>query len=288
MFEGTYTALVTPFRKDGEVDYDRLRLLVDYQVEGGVDGLVPVGTTGESPTLTYEEHKKVIETVVEAAAGRVKVVAGTGGNATAEALELTAHAKAVGADGTLQVTPYYSKPSQEGLIRHFEAVANIGLPVVLYNIPGRTAKELTLDTVLALAKHPGIVAIKEAAGDVDRVSHYTRLCDLIVLSGDDSLTLPKMAVGAKGVISVASNVAPRAISEMVNHALKDEWPEARALHLKYHRLFTDLFLETNPVPVKAALSMMGRAAEVYRLPLCAMSADKKAILQETMKEVGLL
>ncbi len=288
MFEGTYTAIVTPFDKDGAVQYDRLRALVEFQVEGGVDGLVPVGTTGESPTLSYDEHSRVVETVVQAAAGRVKVIAGTGGNSTSEALELTAHAKDAGADGTLQVTPYYNKPSEEGLVRHFEAVANIGLPVVLYNIPGRTSRELTLETVLQLARHPGIVAIKEASGDVDRVSHYLRNCDLTVLSGDDALTLPKMAVGARGVISVASNVVPRGISQMVGHALQDRWSEARALHTRYHGLFTDLFIETNPIPVKAALAMMGRIEEFYRLPLCAMNEEKKARLRQTMKDVGLL
>lgn len=270
------------------MDLDALRQLVEFQIEGGVDGLAPVGTTGESPTLNYEEHKKVIETVIEAAAGRVKVIAGTGGNSTREVLELTEHAKSAGADGTLQVTPYYNKPNQEGLLRHFTAVADIGLPVVLYNIPGRSSREIVLDTVVALASHPNIAAIKEASGDVDRVSHYVRRCDIEVLSGDDSLTLPKMAVGAIGVISVASNVAPRAVADMVHHALEGRWGEAQQLHREYHRLFSDLFIDTNPIPVKAALAMMGKVQEVYRLPLCEMSESVKADLKACLEEYGLV
>jgi len=289
MFKGAFTAIVTPFDNEGEVDYDRLEALVAYQIEGGADGIVPVGTTGESPTLSYDEHNKVIETVIRAAGGRAKVIAGTGANSTSEALALTRHAKEAGADGTLQVTPYYNKPNQEGLIQHFSAVAEVGLPVVLYNIPGRTARELTLDTVVELARHPHIVAIKEAGGDVDRVSHYARRCDLDILSGDDAYTLPMMAVGAVGVISVASNVAPKGISDMVHLARSSQWDEARALHHKYHGLFTALLaLDTNPIPVKAALAMMGRVAENYRLPLTPLSEPKKKELKETMKELGLL
>lgn len=288
MFEGAHTAIVTPFNKDGEVDYDRLRALIEFQIDGGVDGIVPVGTTGESPTLNFEEHNQVVRAVVEAVNGRAKVIAGTGGNSTSEALSLTRHAREAGADGTLQVTPYYNKPSQKGLLHHFQAVAEIGLPVVLYNIPGRTSRELTVDTVVELAAHPHIVAVKEASGDVDRVSQYIRRCDIEVLSGDDALTLPKMAVGAIGVISVATNVAPRGVSDMVHHALAGRWAEAQELHRRFHRLFCDLFLDTNPVPVKAGLAMMGRIEEVYRLPLCSMDDAQKQQLRETMKELGLL
>jgi 4-hydroxy-tetrahydrodipicolinate synthase len=208
MFEGAYTAIVTPFNRDGSVDYDRLRALIDWQIAEGVDGLVPVGTTGESPTVDYKEHERIIEVTIEAARRRVKVIAGTGANSTAEALELTRHAKDAGADGTLQVTPYYNKPNSTGLLRHFSAVADLGLPTVLYNVPGRTSKEIPIEVVVELAKHPKIVAIKEAGGSVDRVSQIVSRCKITVLSGDDSLTLPMMAVGAVGVISVASNRAP--------------------------------------------------------------------------------
>ncbi len=288
MFKGTYTAIVTPFTSGGEVDYDALGRLVDAQIEEGVDGLVPVGTTGESPTLSMEEHHKVIEQVIERAAKRVKIIAGTGANATAEALALTAHAKEAGADGCLQVTPYYNKPSQAGLIRHFTAVADLDLPVVLYNIPGRTSRALTLETVIELAQHPSIVAIKEAAGDVDRVSQYAQASDIAVLSGDDGLTLPMMVVGAVGVISVAANVAPAKVAGMVRAALEGRWDEARALHRELYPLFTDLFIDTNPVPVKAALAMMGRMEEVYRLPLCTMTDAQKEKLRGTLNALGLM
>ena len=288
MFSGTHTALVTPFNRDGSVDYAKLEDLIGVQVENGVDGIAPVGTTGESPTLDYEEHNKVIETAVRAAAGRVKVTAGTGANSTAEALSLTRHAKDAGADATLQVTPYYNKPSQEGLVRHFSAIADIGLPVVLYNVPGRTAREIAVDTVVRLADHPNIVALKEAGGSVDRVSAILRQCSITVLSGDDALTFPMMAVGARGVISVASNVAPRLVADMTHLALDGKWEQARLLHLKLHRLFGDLFIETNPVPVKAAMAMMGLLEEVYRLPLCEMSAANKETLRETLRELELV
>ena len=288
MWQGAYTAIVTPFNRDGSVDYGKLRELIDLQVAGGVDGIVPVGTTGESPTLDFDEHEKVIEVSIEAARKRIKVIAGTGANATAEAVMLTRHAKEAGADATLQVTPYYNKPSAEGLRRHFTAVADLGLPTILYNIPGRTGREIPLDTVVELAKHPHIVAVKEAGGSVDRVSQILARCEIEVLSGDDSLTLPMMAVGGVGVISVASNVAPKAVADMVHAALQGDWQPARELHRRYYRLFTDLFLDTNPIPVKAALAMMGLIEEVYRLPLCETSAKNKAQLKETLKAVALI
>lgn len=287
MLEGAYTAIVTPFTRDGQVDYERFRDLIEFQIDGGIDGLVPVGTTGESPTLDYREHERVIEFCLETVSRRVKVIAGTGANSTAEALELTRHAKEAGADATLQVTPYYNKPNSLGLVRHFSAVADLGLPVVLYNVPGRTAKEIPVDVVVELSKHPNIVAIKEAGGSVDRVSQIVTRCDLDVLSGDDSLTLPMMSVGGVGVISVASNVAPRAVADLVHHALSGRWAEARALHQKYYRLFADLFIDTNPIPVKTALAMMGRIEESFRLPLCEMSDALKKKLAETLRHVGL-
>jgi 4-hydroxy-tetrahydrodipicolinate synthase len=288
MFEGAYTALVTPFNKDGSVDYGKLRALIAMQIEGGMDGIVPVGTTGESPTLDFDEHEKVVEVSVEASRGKLKVIAGTGANSTSEALQLTKHALKAGADGTLQVTPYYNKPNQEGLYRHFSAVADLGLPVVLYNVPGRSARDIDVATIARLAKHPKVVAVKEAAGSVDRVSQILRACSITVLSGDDSLTLPMMAVGGSGVISVASNIAPRPVADLVHAAQAGQWDKARALHMKYHRLFTDLFLDTNPIPIKAAMAMAGMIEEVYRLPLCETSEAIRKKLAECLKEVGLL
>ena len=287
-FIGAYTALVTPFTRDGAVDYARITSLVNAQAHAGIDGIVPMGTTGESPTLDYEEHSRVIDTVIEAAAGRLKVIAGTGANSTREAVELTERARRAGADGTLQVTPYYNKPNQEGLYRHFSMVADLGLPVILYNIPGRTGRSIDIDTVVRLAGHDNIVAVKEAAGDVDRVSAIVNRTTLTVLSGDDALTFPMMAVGAKGVISVASNILPREVAAMVHAALKGQWEEARALHLRHHRIFTDLFVDTNPIPVKAAMAMMGMIEEEYRLPLCAMSDTLKQKLRASLADLGLV
>ena len=288
MFEGVYTAIVTPFAADGNVDEDAFRALLEAQVAAGVDGVVPAGTTGESPTLNFAEHRKVIETAVEVCGGRIRVIAGTGGNSTAEALDLTRHAKDVGADASLQVTPYYNKPSQAGLVKHFCAAADVGLPVVLYSIPGRSGIPIEIETVAELAKHPGIVAVKEAGGSVDRVSHLVRACGLTVLSGDDMLTLPMMVVGAKGVISVASNIIPREVSALVHAALDGDWETARKTHATYHRFFSSLFLESNPVPVKTALALMGRLTEEFRLPLCTMSPRNRAALEAALRDCGLL
>ena len=225
---------------------------------------------------------------LETAARRVKIIAGTGANATAEALELTAQAKAMGVDGTLQVTPYYNKPTQAGLIKHFSAVADLGLPVVLYNVPGRSACEIAVATVAELARHPHVVAVKEAAGSVDRVSRLKAVCDLDVLSGDDGLTLPMMSVGACGVISVASNVAPRAVADLVHAAAAGRWDEARALHYRYYDLFNDVFIETNPIPIKAALEMAGQGPAVYRLPLCEMAPANREKLRATLQACGVV
>lgn len=285
---GTYTAIVTPFMRNGDVDWARLRDLIEWQIASGVDGLVPVGTTGESPTLSMEEHARVIEETIAAVAGRCRVMAGTGANATNEALELTRLARDAGADATLQVTPYYNRPTSAGLIAHFSAVAELGLPVVLYNVPGRTSREIPMEVVLELAKHPGVIGIKEAAGNVDRVSRISRECDLAVLSGDDALALPMIAVGARGLISVASNVAPTEVVALVRAALDGRFHEARERHLRLHPLFSALFIETNPIPVKAALAMMGRIEEAYRLPLCAMEPANRRMLESVLRSLELI
>ena len=287
---GTITALVTPFARDGSVDYGALRALVEEQTAAGVEGICSVGTSGESPTLSHEEHHRVIEKTIEFAAGKCTIVAGTGANSTAEALSLTRAAIACGgADACLQVTPYYNKPNPEGLYRHFMSVADLGLPVILYNVPGRTGREIPLSVVKRLAAHPNVVAIKEAAGSVDRVSAVRDAAPgLTVLSGDDSLALPMIAVGAAGVISVASNVVPREMGDMVRLALAGDFVRARALHEKYYRLFRDLFIDVNPVMVKEALAAMGRCERVFRLPLCETDDAKLAQLKGTMKDLGLV
>ncbi|MBR2939406.1 MAG: 4-hydroxy-tetrahydrodipicolinate synthase [Kiritimatiellae bacterium] len=287
---GTITALVTPFARDGSVDYGALRALVEEQTAAGVEGICSVGTSGESPTLTHEEHHRVIEKTIEFAAGKCTIVAGTGANSTAEALSLTRAAIACGgADACLQVTPYYNKPNPEGLYRHFMSVADLGLPVILYNVPGRTGREIPLSVVKRLAAHPNVVAIKEAAGSVDRVSAVRDAAPgLTVLSGDDSLALPMIAVGAAGVISVASNVVPREMGDMVRLALAGDFVGARELHEKYYRLFRDLFIDVNPVMVKEALAAMGRCERVFRLPLCETDDAKLAQLKGTMKDLGLV
>ena len=282
--------MVTPFAKDGSVDYGRLQAIVDEQVAGGVEGICAVGTTGESPTLDHAEHHKVIEKTIEFAQGKVKIIAGTGANSTAEAISLTKAAIAAGgSDATLQVTPYYNKPNAEGIYRHFMTIADLGLPVVLYNVPGRSGKEIPLEVVARLAKHEKIVAIKEAAGSVDRVSAIKNLCpDFTVLSGDDSLALPMMSVGAEGVISVASNVIPKEMGDMVRLALEGRFVEARAYHAKYYRLFHDLFIDVNPVMVKEALALQKKIERVFRLPLCETDDAKLAQMKATLTALGLV
>ncbi len=284
---GVYTALITPFA-GGKVDYPAFERLIENQIKGGVAGIVPVGTTGESPTLDYDEHSKVIECAIKCAAGRCKVIAGTGANSTAEAIRLTAEAKEMGADATLQVTPYYNKPTGEGMYRHFSAVAEVGLPVVLYNVPGRSGVPIPVDVIARLSENPAIVAVKEAGGNADRVSQILEKCDICVLSGDDALTLPMMSLGAKGVISVASHIIPEQVVAMVNAALAGDFKTALAIHRKYYRLFCDLFIESNPIPVKAAMEMAGFTAAEYRLPLCGISDSHREILRETMKKCGVL
>ena len=291
MFTGTYTAIVTPF-KNGRLDETALARLVKQQIKGGVDGVVPVGTTGESPTVDYDEHIRLVELSVKFATGKIKVLAGTGANSTSEAILLTQAAERVGADGSLQVAPYYNKPSQEGLYQHFKAIARkTKLPIVLYSIPGRCGIEIAVDTVKRLAADcKNIVGIKEAGGSCDRVSQLRAALGpkFEILSGDDSLTLSFMAVGAQGVISVASNVIPREVAAMVKAFAAGDVKKAMALHAKFYPVFKDLFIETNPVPVKAALAMLGVVGEEYRLPLVALSAANRAKLQATLKACGIL
>lgn len=287
---GTITALVTPFAADGSVDYGKLKETVEAQTEGGVEGICAVGTSGESPTLSHEEHHKVIEKTIEYAAGKALIVAGTGANSTTEAVSLTKAAIAMGgADATLQVTPYYNKPNAEGLYRHFATIADLGLPVVLYNVPGRAGREIPLSVVARLADHPNVVAIKEAAGSVERVSAIRELRpDFTVLSGDDSLALPMISVGAKGVISVASNVIPREMGDMVRKALSGDFAGARALHERFYPLFRDLFIDVNPVMVKEAMALLGRIERVFRLPLCETTDANLDRMRATLAKVGLL
>jgi len=293
MFTGAYTALVTPFTKNGAVDEARLRGLVENQIRNGIDGLVPCGTTGESPTLSHEEHNHVIELVVKFAARRCRVIAGTGSNSTDEAIFMTQHAKKVGADATLQVAPYYNKPTQAGLYAHFRTIAEEGgLPVIIYNIPGRTGVDVANDTMAKLHRDlpDKVVGLKEATGNVDRVSQMRTLVgrEFCIVSGDDSLTLPMMSVGAAGVISVASNVIPKEVTDMVHAALKGDFERAGRIHAKLFPLFKDLFIETNPIPVKAALAMMGQIEETYRLPLVPMSETNKTQLRKTLESLKLL
>lgn len=290
MFTGVITALVTPLRGDA-LDEEALRRLCDEQIAGGVDGLVPVGTTGESPTLTNEEHLRVIQLVVEAAKKRVPVIAGTGSNSTRETIDMSIAAKKVGADGLLLVTPYYNRPGQEHLYRHFKAVVEAApLPSVLYNVPGRTACDLLPETIARLAELPQVVAVKEATGSALRASQIlARTGDRItVLSGDDATAFPLFALGARGVISVVSNVAPKQMSAMWDAAAAGDWKKARELHYKLLPLGEGLFVEANPIPVKTALAMMGRIAEEIRPPLYPLAPQYRDKLQAQLKELGLL
>ncbi len=288
---GVYTALITPFFK-GNVCYEDLEKLVEYQIKEGIDGIIPVGTTGESPTLKPEEHIEVIRYCVEISAGRVPVITGTGANSTEEAVDYTKKADEAGADGFLQVAPYYNKPSQEGLFRHFGAIAEItDKPIVLYSIPSRCGIEIAIDTVERLrAQYPHVNTIKEAGGSCDRVCQLINAMgnDITVISGDDSLTLPFMSVGAKGVISVASNLDPGGLMRMVHAALDNDYTQATELHIKLYPLFKNLFIETSPVPIKSACAQAGiiRSPEV-RLPLFAMSASNQKILDHTLDELGI-
>jgi 4-hydroxy-tetrahydrodipicolinate synthase len=291
MFKGTHTAIVTPF-KGGKVDEAALARVIQAQVKGGVDGIVPVGTTGESPTLSFEEHIHVIGRSVELAKKRVKVIAGTGGNSTDEAVYLTKAAERAGADASLQVAPYYNKPTQEGLFQHFKVIADATrLPIILYSIPGRCGIEIGIETVQRLASEcKNVIGIKEAGGVPDRVSQLRAALGpkFTILSGDDSLTLPFMAVGADGVISVASNVIPKEVAQMVRVFARGDAKAALKIHAKYFSLFRNLFVETNPVPVKAALAMKGIVEEEYRLPLVAMQPKNRELVERTLADCGVL
>ena len=286
-FTGTYTAIVTPFRR-GAVAYDELRKLVNFQIRGGISGLVPVGTTGESPTVSHEEHLDIIRCTVEATRGRVPVIAGTGSNSTREAINMTEAADAAGADGFLQVAPYYNRPTQEGLFQHFARIAEAtDKPIILYSIPGRCGIEISVKVIERLrAKYPNVAHIKEAGGSVDRVDQIIQAMgdSVTVLSGDDSLTLPFMAVGAKGVISVASNLYPREVGKLVSLALAHDYPKARALHQKLYPVFKTIFIESNPAPIKLAMARAGIiGSDEVRLPLSALSEASRATLLATLK-----
>ena len=291
MLTGTYTAIVTPF-KHGKIDEPALERLIKLQVKAGVDGIVPVGTTGESATVDYDEHIHLIALSVKFAAGKIKVIAGTGGNSTKEAMDLTQRAEKAGADASLQVAPYYNKPTQEGLFQHFHAVArSTRLPIILYSIPSRCGVEIAVDTVNRLAHDSvNIVGIKEAGGSADRVSQLRAALGqkFTILSGDDSLTLPFMAVGAHGVVSVASNVIPREVAHLVQAFALGKSAVALKLHDRFYPLFKDLFIETNPGPVKAALAMMGLIEDEFRLPLVPMSAANREKLRKTMRACRVL
>lgn len=292
MFAGTHTAIVTPFR-NGSLDEEALGKLIDYQFDGGVQGVVPCGTTGESPTLSYEEHDRVIQLTVDFTKGRGIVMAGTGSNSTREAIEMTQEAEKAGAQASLQVAPYYNKPTQEGLFRHFRDIAkNTSLPIMLYSIPGRCGIEIALETVVRLAEAcPNIRAIKEAGGNADRVSALKQHLpdDFEILSGDDSLTLPFMSVGGKGIVSVAGNLIPREMNTMVQHALKGEWAEAQAIHAKFNPLFgMFLKLATNPIPIKTAMELKGICSGELRLPMCEMTEAQTAELKATMVKLGII
>lgn len=285
--EGSMVALVTPFA-NGEVDYDALGRLIEFQIENGTQGLVPCGTTGESPTLSYEEHDKVIEFTIEKTAKRVPVIAGTGSNSTAEALSLTRHAKNSGADACLIVNPYYNKPTQHGMFEHIERIAEIGLPIVLYNIPGRCGVEMTPETIVKMYEQiPMVIAVKEATGKLDVASQIAGSCDITIISGDDSLTLPICSVGGSGVISVLGNLLPGAIRKLWDAIHAGDAAEACTQHLKLFGLFKGMFVETNPIPIKAAMAMAGMIKEELRLPLSPLSANLRAPLAKLLNDFGL-
>ena len=290
MFRGSIVAIVTPFN-NGAVDEEKLRELVEFQIENGTDAIVPCGTTGESSTLDYLEHDRVIQIVIEQVNKRVPVIAGTGSNATREAIKITKHAKELGADGALLVTPYYNKPSQEGLYLHYKAVADqVALPQVLYNVPGRTSVNLLPETVARLAQHPNIVAIKEATGSLQQAAEVLALCGekITVLSGDDFITLPMMACGAKGVISVTANIMPKQVAALVDAFNAGNMAEAKRLHLYLLKISNAMFIETNPVPVKAAVALLGRCRDEVRLPLAPLADANRVKLTAIMKEYGLI
>jgi 4-hydroxy-tetrahydrodipicolinate synthase len=289
VFEGVVTALVTPFR-NGTLDEDALRTLVERQIEAGVDGLAPCGSTGESATLSHDEHRRVVEVVVAASRGRVRVIAGTGSNSTREAIELTRHAREAGADGALLISPYYNKPTQEGIYAHYAEIARqTSFPLVAYNIPGRTASNILPETLARMAEVENIVGVKESSGDLQQISTVVALCpdDFCVVSGDDALTLPLLAVGGKGVISTTANVAPREMIELVRAFREGDQARALAVHQRLLPLFEALFCETNPIPVKAALAALGLIGDEIRLPLTLLGDANRERLQVVLKDLEL-
>ncbi|MBI2015959.1 MAG: 4-hydroxy-tetrahydrodipicolinate synthase [Candidatus Rokubacteria bacterium] len=290
-FQGSFVAMVTPFR-NGRVDEAKLRDLVDFHVAHGTDGLIPCGTTGESPTLSHDEHKRVVEVVVEAAGGRIPVVAGTGSNSTAEAIDLTQHAERAGAAGALVVNPYYNKPTQEGLYRHFRAVAeSAAIPILVYNIQSRTAVNVETATLERLVRDvKNVAGVKEASGSLDQMSQVIATCgpDFAVLSGDDNVTLPLLAIGGHGVVSVIANILPRETAEMVHAALDGDWKRARELHYKLFPLARAAFLETNPIPIKEAMALAGMIEPEFRLPMCRMGDANRERLRAVLAQYALV
>jgi 4-hydroxy-tetrahydrodipicolinate synthase len=290
-FQGSFVALVTPFR-GGRVDEAKLRELVEFHVTHGTDGLIPCGTTGESPTLSHDEHRRVVEVVIEATRKRIPVIAGSGSNSTAEAIDLTKHAERAGASGALVVNPYYNKPTQEGLYRHFRAVAEaVSIPVITYNIQGRTAVNVETATMARLARDcQNIVGVKEASGSLDQMSQVIAACgpNFTVLSGDDNITLPLMAIGGHGVISVIANIVPRETADLVHAALEGDFKRARELHYRLFPLARAAFLETNPIPIKEAMAMAGMLEPEFRLPMCRMSDANRARLRTVLVQLGLV
>lgn len=288
MFKGSFVAIVTPF-KDGKVDEDAYRALIEFQITNGTDGIVPCGTTGEAATLSTEEHKRVIDLAVETVGGRVPVVAGTGSNSTSEAIDITESAKKAGCDGALIVTPYYNKPTPEGQYRHYMEIASkVDIPIMLYNVPGRTGTCMLPSTIARLAKIDNIVAVKEASGSVQQVSDILSLCDLAVMSGDDSLAFSFMMLGARGVVSVAANIIPGKIHELTDNLLNGNIDEARKIHFEVSELCQSMFIETNPIPVKTSLSLMGKIDIGFRLPLCEMEEANREKLEKVLRNYKLI
>ncbi|HTY47053.1 MAG TPA: 4-hydroxy-tetrahydrodipicolinate synthase [Methanomassiliicoccales archaeon] len=290
MIQGSATALVTPFKDNGDLDEEGLRALVDFQDSNGTDYIVPCGTTGESATLTHAEHLKVIKIVMDQVK-RAKVIAGAGSNATHEAIHLSKGAKDMGVHAILSISPYYNKPSQKGIIKHYQAIAAaVDIPVIVYNVPGRTGSNINASTILKLAETPNIVAVKEASGNIGQIMSIIGGAPkgFSVISGDDALTYPMLALGGKGVISVASNVMPKEVSRMVHAAFEGRWDESRALHYRMLPLFNNLFVESNPIPVKTALRLMGKPAGAFRLPLCDLEPANLEIVRKTLADLGLL
>ncbi len=290
-FKGSYVALVTPFKENGLIDEEKLRELVNYHVENGSAGIVPCGTTGESPTLSYEEHKKVLEVVVEETKGRIQVIAGAGSNSTKEAVEFTKHAKEIGADAVLSIVPYYNKPGQKGIYAHFAQIAKeVNIPIMLYNVPGRTGINMTPETIYELSKLDNIKGVKEASGNIEQVCEIIDLCqdNIDVLSGDDALLLPMLSVGAKGVISVTANFMAKDVSDLIKCFDKNDLLGARKLHETLFRLNQNMFIETNPVPVKAAMELLGKIRSDVRLPLVSISPENKELLKNLLKNVEML